>query len=59
MLTESIRVCIYPFVKSTLVDAVTSNSNYKMVAPEQEQGEFRDVNMKGLQMGHICHTTSH
>ena len=59
MLTETIRVCIYPFGKSTLVYAITSNNNYKMAAPGQERGEFRDVNMRGLQMDHICHTTSH
>ena len=41
------------------VYTITNNSNYKMVAPGQEQGEFRDVNMRGLQMDHICHTTSH
>ena len=42
-----------------LVYAITNNSNYKMVAPGQEQGEFRDVNTRGLQMDYICHTTSH
>ena len=34
--------------KNTLVYACISNDNYKMAAPGQEQGEFREVRMRGL-----------